>query len=155
MDIPLRLALTLRGTSQSGITESLPCTAQMEPLYTPAGVYLGDHPTMPLDWERVSRVVGMMTRGLYYKLRREPFPQGYSINVVRVYPLEVQAAWDAISAAHFNGPYHLGEDIFVCKMQVVAEDTGMTRWLLSFYQNYVLLVTTRPEVPNPDLRPPW
>jgi hypothetical protein len=31
----------------------------------------------------------------------------------------------------------------------------MTRWLLRFYQNYVLLVTTKPEVPNPALEAPW
>ncbi len=40
-------------------------------------------------------------------------------------------------------------------MQVVAEDPGMTRWLLWFYRNFVVLVTTKPEVPNPALEAPW
>jgi hypothetical protein len=130
-------------------------SALAEPLYTPGGIYLGHHATMPLDWERISHTIGMMIRGLYYQLRGEPFPQGYSISVLRVDPLEVRTAWDAMSTAYLNGPYRLGDGIFACVMQVVAEDPGMTRWLLWFYQNYVLLVTTEPDVPNPDLASPW
>jgi len=128
--------------------------ARMEPLYTPGGIYLGHHATMPLDWERISRTISLMVRGLYWKLRGEPFPQGYTINVLRLDPLDVQTVWDAINAAHFNGPYGLGDGIFACVMQVVAEDPGMTRWLLWFYQNYVVLVTTKPEVPDPALEAP-
>jgi len=129
--------------------------ARMEPLHTPGGLYLGHHPSVPLDWERISCVVSMMIRGLYYQLRGEPFPQGYSVTVMRLNPLEVQTAWNDMSAAHLNGPYCLGEGIFRCEMQLVAEDTGVTRWLLRFYQNYVLLVTTKPEVANPNVVPPW
>lgn len=120
--------------------------APMEPLYTPGGIYLGHYATVPLDWDRVSRTIVMIIRGLYWQLRSELFPQEYMIDVERVDPIEVRSVWDEIGASHFNGPYCLGDGIFSCVMQFVEEDTGMTRWLLSFYQNYVLLVTTKPEV---------
>jgi hypothetical protein len=129
--------------------------ARMEPLHTQGGIYLGHYPTMPLDWERVSRTISAMIRGLYWQLRRETFPQGYSTSVTRIHPWDVQTVWEAIGASHFNGPYRLGNGVFECVMQVVSEDPGMTRWLLRFYRNYVLLVTTKPEVPHANLMPPW
>jgi hypothetical protein len=144
-----------RGRNRSEMTRIATRGACLEPLFTPGGIYFGDYHAMPLDWERISRSVGMMIRGLYWQLRGEPFSQDYRISVVRVDPLEVQTAWTSMSAAHFNGPYCLGDGVFACVMQFVAEDTGMTRWLLRFYQNYVLLVTTKPEAQNPEVAPPW
>ena len=129
--------------------------ARMEPLHTPGGLYLGHYATVPLDWERISRTIEGMIRGLYYTLVGKPFPQGYVVNVTRLDPLQVQSAWNVMSSGHLNGPYCLGDDIFMCEMQFVAEDPGMTRWLLRFYRNYVLLVTTKPKVTDPNLIPPW
>jgi hypothetical protein len=129
--------------------------ARMEPLYTPGGIYLGNYATIPLDWERISRIIGMIIRGLYWQIRREVFPQGYMIDVARIDPLEVRTVAEAMSATHVNGPYRLGDSTFSCVMQFVKEDPGMSRWLLCFYQNFVLLVTTKPEAPNPSLEPPW
>lgn len=122
--------------------------AQMEPLYSLRGIYLGHYAALPLDGERITRIIGMIIRGLYWQLRKELFPHGYRIDVARVDPLEVGTVWEAISASHFNGPYRLGDGVFECVMQFAEEDTGMTLWLLRFYHNYVLLVTTEPEVPN-------
>lgn len=122
--------------------------ARMEPLHTRGGIYLGHYATIPLDGERISRVIGMMMRGLYWRLRGELFPRGYTIEVARVEPLEVRAVEEAISGTHFNGPYRLGDGIFECVMQFAAEDTGETLWLLRFYRNYVVLVTTEAEAPK-------
>jgi len=143
-----------RDTNRSEIARSAR-HAGMEALHTPGGLYLGHYATVPLDWERISRTIEGMIRGLYYTLVGKPFPQGYVIDVTRLDPFEVQSAWNDMSSAHLNGPHCLGDDIFMCEMQFVAEDPGMTRWLLRFYRNYVMLVTTKPKVMNPNLIPPW
>ena len=67
----------------------------------------------------------------------------------------LECGTSSVSPRHPLFRQFLGEGIFRCEMQLVAEDTGVTRWLLRFYQNYVLLVTTKPEVANPNVVPPW
>jgi hypothetical protein len=119
------------------------------PLYTPGGIYLGDYPTVPLDGPRLLGALSLIVRGLYFQLVKRVFPDGYTFDIRRVHQLSIPLAWASMQKARANGPYRLGEDVFVCMFFYATEDPGITFWLLSFYSGYMLKVVTEPIASNP------
>jgi hypothetical protein len=58
-------------------------TADLAPLYTREGIYLGEYPQATVDDTRLSSMLGMMVRGLYYDARKQRLPDDYDVTVLR------------------------------------------------------------------------
>ena len=70
--------------------------ACLEPRYTPGGIYLGDAVSFPIDGERMNREFSLITRGLYYAIRKEHLPIDCAFDVRRVHPLRFHQIWEAL-----------------------------------------------------------
>lgn len=116
------------------------------PLYTPGGIYLGQTVAVPLDDVRFMGAIEMIVRGLYFQRLGHVFPSGYEFDLRRVKQLSIGDMWTSMLAAKANGPYRLG-DVFVCMFLYGTEDPAVTMWVLSFYNNFVLTVSTEPQRP--------
>ena len=57
---------------------------RFEAMTRPGGIYLGHHPTMPIDGEQVQAAFNYMVRGLYFKLRKKRIPYDYRFEIRRV-----------------------------------------------------------------------
>jgi hypothetical protein len=124
----------------------------MEPLYTKGGLYLGHHPSFPIEGERVERIFTNIVRGLYYRILKARIPDDYSFEVLRLDPSGVGPVWQDLKRMKANGPYRLG-DVFVCVFAYGQEDPFVTYWLLGFYDSIFVTVGTEPPGGMP-LAPP-
>jgi hypothetical protein len=117
----------------------------LKPMYSSGGVYLGHFHSVPLEVARVNQIFSTIARGLYFKLRGQRFPDGYSFEVMRVEPSRAQQAIDVMKAQGANGPYVLGR-VFACLVMFAAEDPGVTLWLMQFYGGMFVTVKTEQTV---------
>jgi hypothetical protein len=129
--------------NRSTIARTIVKQGRLAPMYTPSGIYLGDFPSFSLDGERINETFKTIARGLYYKLRNQRFPDGYSFEVLRIDPWYAQHLFDSMKAKGANGPYALGQ-VFACLFMCAAEDPGITWWLMQFYGGMVITVATEP-----------
>ena len=58
----------------------------MEPLYTNAGIYLGDFPRAPFEGGRLRRALAMSVRGIYFDAGRNRLPTACDIQIRRGRP---------------------------------------------------------------------
>jgi hypothetical protein len=112
------------------------------PLYTPAGLYLGHFPWIPLDGERVEGIFRAIILGLYYHLRRVRIPDHYVFQMSQIEPLSMRE-FIAEGVLDMNGPYGLG-DVFWFYSTCADSDPCFTYWVLAFYGGYFLWASTYP-----------
>ncbi len=77
-------------------------------LRTLAGVYFDYAYAAPLEVERVNEIFTTMARGIYFKLARTRFPDGYELQVRRVLPHNAALMFDTLKGAGMRGPYLIG-----------------------------------------------
>ncbi len=118
---------------------------RMTPLYTPAGVYIGDFPGMEIPGDRIGIIVRRLVRGLYFNSRRHLFPADHPLKVLR-HPADVFPNLYAALTIRSKPPatYVLGT-VFGCAF-VYAEEPFNTIWLLWFFEQVLFsAVSTNPE----------
>jgi len=130
-------------SNRSKIARDAVKSLRLAPTFTTGGIYLGDFPSMPLEWERANEIYKTIARGLYFKLRGQRFPAGYSFEVRRFDPWYTNQLFGELKAMGANGPYTLGQ-VFACWFVYAAEDPGVTWSLLQFYGGMVISVSTEP-----------
>ena len=125
---------------------------RIEPLYTDAGIYLGDLPQAPFDGDRLNRLLGMIVRGLYLDARRVRLSGEYRVEVRRAEPWAYKQVMDVFRQLHPNGPRALG-NVFSCIYVAATEDLFTTMWALWFYERVLFTAITEPpaaEAPSPN-----
>ena len=125
---------------------------RIEPLYTDAGIYLGDLPQAPFDGDRLNRLLGMIVRGLYFDARRVRLSGEYRVEVRRAEPWAYKQVMDVFRQLHPNGPRALG-NVFSCIYVAATEDLFTTMWALWFYERVLFTAITEPpaaEAPSPN-----
>ena len=78
--------LSSQRQNSSVIARTVTSNARLEPFYTKQGIYLGHHPSFPIDGDRIKEIFSTLVRGLYYDARKKHFPDGYVFEVFRHYP---------------------------------------------------------------------
>ena len=128
--------------NSSRVTRDIVSKAQLRPLYTPAGIYLGHFHTVDIDSSKLNKIFTWIIRGLYYDHRNQRIPDDYAFEVVQYAPGDFKGAWQIVQQnLNPNGPISLG-DVFSCAYVAAAEDLFSTWWFLEFYGGACFAVTT-------------
>ena len=116
---------------------------------TPAGIIIGNWPTLKVDLERLRKTCARIVLGLFYSHTGRPLDSEYAI---RVYPLEyVESLW----TEHFNLFHDVlmkplqsqefvtkGEYVFKYRHLSDQSDENATAWQLTFYEKYPVFAVT-------------
>ena len=126
---------------------------RFEPLHTRGGIYLGDFPTFPIDGERFNKIMETLVRGLYYDARRQRFPDGYTFELRRYQPWDIESVLGEYQRHNPNGPRIVG-NVFGCIFLSAKEDPFSSLWLLWFYERVFFSVSaTNPALEFPSEQP--
>ena len=107
---------------------------KIRPLLTPAGLWLGDYPALPLDGERYCRSLVKIIKGLYFLIRKHPFPaDGQIVNCAHLCA-ETLPLINLIEE-NLSPTFDFGDDVFEWRFGQNKE--GVTMWKLSFYRSVV------------------
>ena len=136
---PKVLRANERGQSDMARTAAL--NSEMKPLFTSAGIYLGDFPTAKLEEGAIEDILATMVRGLYFYQQRERLPEDYKFDARRIHLWDVPKILARLSSPHQNGPYPYGE-VFNYTFFQATEDRFTTIWLLWFFEKVCFTVAT-------------
>ena len=131
-------------TNRSELARDAQLYAEFGPRYTPGGMYLGDAWKIPLDGERIARVVKMTVRGLFYHEKRMPLPSHYSVDVAMV---PQWSAGEMVRDISKNLPLATTRDVanrrvFKYTYAAATEDPMLSLWLLEFYEGVLFIAGT-------------
>jgi len=118
---------------------------RVEPLRTPAGIYVGQVISIPLDDERIKHIFSLIVRGLYYKVRKQRLRDDCVFSVRRLTAAEFNTGLEELKEIGFNGPYALGEGVFSFIFMYAAEEPSVTQFWLWFYERICFYVATELE----------
>ncbi len=111
-------------------------------MHTPAGIYLGDLPAMPLDGRALTIALTMVTKGLFADGFRRRLPDDCQFDIGRLDPLLVAKQWQNLIQPGTHGPFAIGKDVFTFAFFVESNEPLTTHWLLCFYSSVFFIVTT-------------
>ena len=126
---------------KSELIRSVIDTAEVKPLYSSGGVYLGHYPQAPINAQRIVSVLQLMVRGLYYDCCKELLPQSCHIEVFRHNPWDQQGVIDRFFAQGTPATRKIG-DVFACGFYRAKDNPTATFWLLIFYGRVLFSATT-------------
>ena len=132
-------------TNRSEIARVALQYGRVEPLRSPAGIYLGQAISFPIDEERVRHIFSLIVRGLYYRLRKQRLRDDCVFSVRRLTAEEFNRGWQELKETGFNGPYLLGEGVFNFIFMYAAEQPSVTQFWLGFHELICFYVATEPE----------
>jgi len=119
----------------------------MEPMVTPAGLYVGTFPVVPLEEDRVQKIFGYLVRGLYHHVQGGRLPTDCEIRTWVIYE---QTKLDLIASMNQHTiliPFTL-RDVFTCWYLVDPADLKTSVWITEFYGAVChAAVTTRQATP--------
>lgn len=131
-------------TNRSQVIRVAKSKGKFETIYSNGGIYLGKGFSFPIDGERVNHIFSQVVRGLYYKLTNLYLPQDCTFDVRRSSASDFHKTWDETQRIGYNGPYHLGKDIFTCIFIYAAEEPALSFWWMWFYDGICVYVKTEP-----------
>jgi hypothetical protein len=108
---------------------------KVQPLVSLSGLWLGDYPTLPLDGERFCRSLFKIVKGLFYLVRKEPFPADGQIGVIGQLCAETEPLIGMIEENLFPPTFDFGDDVFEWRFSQTKG--GITMWKLAFYRSVV------------------
>jgi hypothetical protein len=125
-------------------------TASRQPLFTPSGIFLGNHPTFTLDRSRFERSLRKIVKGLFYLIRKQPFPAEGEIGILGQLTRETKPFIEFLEQ-NFNPKFDYGDDVF--EWTFFQTKWGLSTWKMAFYRSTVFygLAFEKP-FDKPDLR---
>jgi hypothetical protein len=100
---------------------------------SPAGLWVADYPTVPLDVERLNRSLRKIVKGLYCRVRNNPFPAAGRIIIIGQMNARTSAIMEAIEEYAHPPTFDYGDDVFEWKFGQNRE--GLTLWRMNFYRS--------------------
>ena len=107
---------------------------KVQPLLSPSGLWLGDYPTLPLDGERFCRSLRKIVKGLFYLIRKQPFPADGQIGIIGQLCVETEPLIDTIEE-DLSPTFDFGDDVFEWRFSQTKD--GITMWKFAFYRSVV------------------
>ena len=111
------------------------------PVYTPAGLYLGDAPTYDVDLDRLGKVTNRIVRGLFYSEFHRPLPETYGVRSYaesgfRHLTFDQRGILNEVTRTLSSTPPRvIGDRVFEYRFRSVPEDVNTTGWLLRFFES--------------------
>jgi hypothetical protein len=107
----------------------------IQPMWSPSGLWLGDFPVLPLDIERFQRSLLKIVKGLFFLMRKSPFPASGRIILVGQLNAQTQPLISSIEGHLFPPTFDFGDDVFEWRFGHTRD--GLTMWKLMFYRSVV------------------
>jgi hypothetical protein len=141
----------LRGLSRpeaAGLRTMIVSSATMRKVFSPEGIYLGDHPALEVDTFRIARSLGRMARALYWKEKGVPLPR--HVETRAHIELDRDEYFVALTRKMLAGrPLRAVGTAFRFMWNEAPDPQWFTAWLLEFYGSVQFVVMTV----DPDLVP--
>jgi hypothetical protein len=109
--------------------------SKVMPMWSPSGLWLGNVPVFELDLERFQRSLLKIVRGLYFLIRKSPFPPGGRIIFAGKLNTRTQPLIASIEEHLFPQTFSFGDDVFEWRFSQSKD--GITMWKLMFYRSVV------------------
>lgn len=116
-----------------------------QPVFDSKGVVIGSHVAVPVEEERVNRVLIKMVRGLLFHLTGERIPQEYAFGAGLIDARKVEETIQEFVLLPHQGPYSWGDGVCECVFMQAGDNPALTLWLLRFYRGKMFLIDTAPE----------
>ena len=107
----------------------------IQPMWSPSGLWLGNFPVLPLDIERFQRSLLKIVKGLFFLIRKSPFPASGRIILVGQLNARTQPLIASIEEHLFPPTFDFGDDVFEWRFSQTKD--GITMWKLMFYRTIV------------------
>jgi len=114
---------------------------------SPAGLIIGNRHAFEVDWRRLRRTVGKITRGLFYLELKRALPPGAGLtvwNVEEIARIEESAQQRLIDALKPSVPQVLKGDVLAYFWRVTGDQADASVWFLRFYGAVPFMVFTWP-----------
>jgi hypothetical protein len=129
-------------------------------LRTPSGIYTERAQAFDVDLNRIFRVVERTVRGLFFAETKKRLDPAYCVRVESNDTLSRQApdllehiTRTILTPLSLRPAKVIGNEVFVYRYAITAEDPNASAWALTFYGNVPFLATTAPIVdPGPNQR---
>jgi hypothetical protein len=108
---------------------------KVQPMFSPSGLWVGDWPVLPLDRDRFSRSLLKIVKGLFFKIRKQPFPKSGQVGIVGQLTGETKPLLDMIEDHLFPPTFSFGDDVF--EWWFCQTRDGITMWKMAFYRSVV------------------
>jgi hypothetical protein len=113
--------------------------AQIKPLMSPGGVFLGEYPTFEVDENRINLIFEELIRGLYYHILKKPLPKNFTFELWGVQPHNYTKLIENFKAIKTG---KIGEFAFEYALWYSTETPERTMWLLLFYEAILFISFT-------------
>jgi hypothetical protein len=104
-------------------------------MWSPSGLWVGNFPVLPLDIVRFQRSLLKIVKGLFYIIRKLPFPASGRIILVGEMNARTQPLIASIEEHLFPPTFDFGDDVFEWRFSQTRD--GITMWKLIFYRSVV------------------
>jgi hypothetical protein len=108
---------------------------KVRPMFSPSGLWLGDFPVLPLDMERFRGSLFKIVKGLFFLIRKSPFPADGRILVVGQMNAQTMPLIRSIEKHLCPPTFDFGDDVFEWRFGQTKD--GITMWMLAFYRSIV------------------
>lgn len=138
----LREALmrSLSNVSKSGFQKAYARAIGVKRVFTPAGIYLGNHPVLSVNNVRLERILSKIIRGLYYHHMKKVLNNKYLIKIISEDNIKLQTPKfkEFIKSKIFyyldqTYLFEIGKNTFNYKYLLTREDNKAGAWILRFY----------------------
>jgi hypothetical protein len=107
----------------------------VQPLFSPSGLWLGNLPVLPLDRARFEHSLVKAVKGLFFKIRKRPFPKSGLIEIIGQLTAATRPLVTLIEKNLLPPTFHFGDDVFEWRFCQTRD--GLTMWKLAFYRSVV------------------
>jgi hypothetical protein len=134
--------------AKRGTLLSLIRSFDKKPVFTKAGIYLGDASTYDVDIDRLARVTNRIVKGLFYHEFSSRLPDSYGVrsfaeSAIDHFTLDQRSLIAKLALSISRTPkLTIGERIFEYWYSPAPEDTRTTAWVLRFFESVVFLCLT-------------
>ena len=109
---------------------------------TEAGLYLGKHPVLKLEQERIARVAQRIIRGLFFHEKAYSVPEGYEV-LASIQQFGIDPILEELQGVQFSEPRVIQNGVFCYIFKETESDPNSSVWLALFYGTLAFVGFTR------------
>lgn len=144
------LLRSLAKPTKQGFARMLLTSIKGVEIETEAGLYLGKHPVLKLEQERIARVAQRIIRGLFFREKAYRVPEGYEV-LAYIQQFGIDPIVGELQGVQFSEPRVVQNGVFCYIFKETESDPNSSVWLALFYGTLAFVGFTRHP---PELRTP-
>jgi hypothetical protein len=111
--------------------------AAVRPIFTPSGLYIGNHPTFKVDSDRIDRVLRNVVKGIFYRVTGRPVLATTEILILNQDVLKVDAYQSLVPRMRpWTG---FGDDVFGCRFVTDNTYPDVMVCSIQFYRRFLFV----------------